>query len=459
MRRPKTIATALALAAALSAIPAGAQNMFAPMARVGDQVVTAYELDQRVAFNRALSAPGDLEALALEQLIEDRLRLIAAGLDDIDPTEEEVTEGMEEFASRANLSLDAFLAEIARFDVAEETFRDFVRAGLAYRLVVQERFGPLVGRSVGEAEVERAIARVEPRGRLEALLAEIILPADTPEREAEALRLAGELKSITSFERFSEAARRISFAATRDVGGRLDPLPLEGLPATIQAQLLSLSPGEVSDPIPLPGALVVFQLRGLEETTAAPAPPKAIDYAALYLPGGRSAQALAEAAAIDARVDDCDDLYGVARDLPPERLERGTRALDAIPADVAAQLALLDPGEVSLALTRAGGRTLVFLMLCGRDPLPEADEGAIGFEREPDSVTAQAASDEETAGEETAGEELAGAGETADAEGEAEAPPPELVAAQIRSARLQSFADAYLDELRAEAGVEILGRP
>ena len=428
----------IALLVALACGPAGAQNLFAPVARVGDQVVTGYELDQRVAFNRALNAPGDLEALSLDQLVDDRLRLLAADLDGVEPSEEEVAEGMEEFALRADLSLEEFVAQIARAGVAEQTFRDFVRAGLAFRLVVQQRFGPQA--EVSDADVEREIARVAPSGRLEASLAEIILPADTPENEAEARRIARELKSITSFEGFSEAARRVSFAASRDIGGRLDPLPLERLPAQIQAQLLSLSPGEVSDPIPLPQALVVFQLRGIEETEGEPEETRAIDYAAVTIPGGRTAQALARAAAVSAGADGCDDLYAAAAGLP---LERATRALDAIPADVATQLALLDPGEVSVELTRAGGRALLFVMLCERDPLPDAREAAIEVE---DSASALAS---EEAQADAAPEAAEGAA----------APPPRLVASRLRNARLAALAAAYLDELRAEAGVEILARP
>lgn len=447
MRRlPLTLA--LAAWAALAA-PAPAQNLFAPVARVGEQVVTRYELDQRAAFNQALGASGDLAALSLDQLIEDRLRLIAADLDGVEPTEEEVEEGMVEFAARADLSLEAFVALLAEAGVAEETFRDFVRAGLAFRLVVQARFGPQA--DVAEADIDRALSRVAPTGRLEVELAEIILPADTPERAAQSEALAAEIQAITGVEAFSAAAREVSFAATRDIGGRLDPLPIERLPPPIQEQLLSLAPGEVTDPIPLPDAVVLFQLRALREIGGTAEPPRAIDYAAFYIPGGRTPEALREAAALRASVDDCDDLYGAAEGLAPERLERGTQPLDAIPADVAAQLALLDPGEATATLTRAGGQTLVFLMLCERDPRPEADEVA---DVEGTSIAAPEAEDAPPPG---AAPGQASAAE--DGAGPAEAPSRDAVRSALRNQRLQSFADAYLDELRAEAGVEVLAQP
>ena len=433
MRRPMRLLLILLLMAA----PAAAQNLFAPVARVGDRVVTGYELDQRVLFNRALNAPGDLEAISLDQLVEDRLRLIAAEINGIDPAEEEVAEGMAEFAARADLSLEEFLAVIAQAGVEPETFREFVRAGLAFRQVVQARFGPQV--EVTEADVDRALDRIEPAGGLEVTLAEIILPADTPAREAESLALAERLREITTFEGFAAAAREVSFAATRDIGGRLDPIPLERLPGPIRDQLVRLEPGQVTEPIPLPEAIVVFQLRALRETGAEPEPTREIDYAAFYIPGGRSPEALGEAAVLRATVDTCDDLYGAAQGLPPERLERGTRPVDAIPADVAAQLALLDENEASVALTRAGGRTLVFLMLCERDPLPEPDETALAPEDE---------TEEDAPGETAEG-----------VEDEPAAPTPGQVRSRIRNERLQSYAEAYLDELRAEVGVEILARP
>jgi peptidyl-prolyl cis-trans isomerase SurA len=72
-------------------------------------------------------------------------------------------------------------------------------------------------------------------------------------------------------------------------------------------------------------------------------------------------------------VDTCNDLYGVAKGQPAEVLERGAKAPADIPRDIAIELAKLDPGESSTALTRSNGNTLVFLMLCKRTAASNAE--------------------------------------------------------------------------------------
>jgi len=143
-------------------------------------------------------------------------------------------------------------------------------------------------------------------------------------------------------------------------------MPLSNLPPQLRPQILALSPGEVTAPIALPNAIALFQLRDIEEIPSAAPTFSAIEYAAYYIPGGRSEAALAQAARIQSEVDTCDDLYGVAFGQPEEVLERGALAPAEIPQDIALELAKLDEGESSYALTRSGGQTLVFLMLCGR---------------------------------------------------------------------------------------------
>jgi peptidyl-prolyl cis-trans isomerase SurA len=143
-------------------------------------------------------------------------------------------------------------------------------------------------------------------------------------------------------------------------------MPLSNLPPQIRSQILALSPGQVTPPISITNGIVLFQLRGIEETDAPEATDVSLEYAAYYIPGGRSEAALKEAARIKGRVDSCDDLYGIAKGQPEEVLDIDTLPIADVPQDVAIELAKLDAGEVSTNLTRANGQTLVLLMLCGR---------------------------------------------------------------------------------------------
>ncbi|SFR10750.1 peptidylprolyl isomerase [Poseidonocella sedimentorum] len=408
MRRFSPLAAILALPLCLglgllSALPASlsAQALFSPVIRVNDQVITAYELRQRERLLQALRNPGDLGALAREGLIEDRLRREAARAAGLALTDEQIREGMTEFAGRANLSLEQFLQVLASQGVDAATLRDFVEAGMGWRELVRARFSARA--QVSEDEIDRALAGGSgDASGVRVLLSEIILPAP-PGEAAAAQATAERISRLTSIGAFAAEARALSYAPTRDQGGRINWMPLSQLPPALRGIVLGLTPGEVSDPLPLENAIALFQLRAIEETGAPEQSFAAIDYASFYLAGGRSEETLAQAARIAARADSCDDLYGAAKGLPEEQLERSVLPPDQVPQDVAIELAKLDPGETSTMLTRNEGQTLVLLMLCGRTA--EAAEGA-------DRGT---------------------------------------VATQLRNAKLAAFADSYMAELKADA--------
>lgn len=354
---------AAVLALALAPLGAAAQGLFSPAVSVNDSVITGFELQQRAAMLKLLNAPGDPLTVAREQLIDDRLRLQAALDAGIRPSTEDILDGMTEFAGRANLSREEFVRALEGNGVAEQTFRDFVRAGLGWRMLVQQQF---TGRaSISDAEVDRALSSQGGSSSVRVLISEIIMPM-TPANQTKVRERAQRISELTSTSAFSAQARRFSATQTRANGGRLPWRDLNELPAPLRPILLGLRPGEVSDPIPLQGAIALFQLRDIEETGFKSGEVSALDYAAYYMPGGRSEKTLAQARVLKGRVDRCDDLYGIAKGQPAEVLERGTLAPSKIPTDIAYELSKLDAGEVSTALTRADGQTLVFLMLCGR---------------------------------------------------------------------------------------------
>ncbi len=284
---------------ALAPMATTAQNLFAPVAKVNDRVITAYELSQRMAFLTLLRAPGDIRELATKQLVNERLQLTAADTMGIVLKDELVEEGMSEFAGRVNMETPQFLTAIAQGGVAAETFRDFVSAGMIWREVARARFTGRI--NITEAEIDRAAAGT------------------------------------------ASGSRQVS-----------------------------------------------------------------LEYAQYFIPGGQSSAALARAQKVRLEVDTCDDLYTIAKGQPEDVLVRDVLSESEVPGDIARELAQLDDGEVSTALTRNSDQTLVFLMLCGRTALLDEDISR------------------------------------------------EEIRIQLSNQRLAVMANSYLEDLRADAYIEIL---
>ena len=402
------IRSAAVICAALMFKPVAgaAQGLFAKVAQVDESVITEFEVQQRSRFLQVMGSPASSRAEVLDELIKDRLRDGATMQSGVVLSPEDLQTGLSDFAARSNLSAEELVEGLESAGVARETFRDFVATSLVWRDYIRARFGNRV--QISDAEIDRAMSSVGANTNIEVLLSEIIIPAP-PERAEAVIERAEIIAASTTEAEFSNYARRFSATASRGNGGRLKWLPIAQMPPTLRPILLALAPGQVTAPLPIPDAVALFQLRDIRETSVARKDFAAIEYAAYYIAGGRAPEALGRARAIRAQVDRCDDLYGIAKGQPESMLDRGSLPPSEIPPDIALELAKLDPGEVSTALTRADGETLVFLMLCGRTPvLPEDQE----IDRE-------------------------------------------AVSAQLRNQRLSAFSDALLEELRAEATIRI----
>jgi peptidyl-prolyl cis-trans isomerase SurA len=400
--RPTLRTLLFALASSLVLAPGlvTAQGLFSPAFIVNDKVVTNYEIDQRAKLLALLRVPGDPVELARKQLVEERLKIEAAQALGLTPKQDEIEAGMAEFAGRVNLDTEQFLQAIGSGGVSKESFVSFVQAGIVWRSVVQARFARKV--QVSERDVDRAIQAAGSGSAMRVLLSEIIIPAD-PANAAAVQEQASELSQITSLEAFARAARQYSAAPTRGTGGKINWMPISNLPPALRPAILALAPGQVTDPIPLPNTVAVFQLRAIEETGSSDLDYAAIEYATYLIPGAQSGAAQAEAAKIKANIDTCDDLYGVAKGKPAELLERVSKKPAEIPADIALELAKLDRHEVSTALTR--GDALMMVMLCTRTPAIAADVVR------------------------------------------------EDVIAQLQNSRLERYANGYLEELKADARI------
>ncbi len=360
----RALALIIALATlVLGAAPIQAQNLFAPRVYVNDRAITEFEVQQRIQMLRLFQSPGDLEKESVKALIEDRLRMSAAKAMKITATPDQIKAGMEEFASRANLNAEQFVAALAQGGVSAESFRDFVEAGLVWREVVRATYAGRI--AISDAEVDRALAKGDGTAGVRVLVSELVIPAGPGQEQAALARVKQIREQVTSEGSFANLARRNSASATATRGGRLEWMPLANLPAAIAPVILALAPGEVSQPVNLGGAIGLFQLRAIEKSAGTGVGAVNIDYAQYTLPAATGA---ADAAALRAKIDTCNDLYGVAKGQPADRLIRETKPASTLPANLGRALASLDPGE---STDFPSGAAHVFVMLCARDPVPE----------------------------------------------------------------------------------------
>jgi len=341
------------------------QSPFSAAVTVNGRAVTYYEIDQRAAFLELLNAPGNLAANARDTLIDERLQAEVGDRLGLMAETEQVDAGMEEFTARANMDVPTFLAALQSEGIAEETFRDFVAAGVTWRNVVRQRFGQRS--QVTEDEIDRALTLAASDEGAQINFAELVIPV-TPDTGSEVRARIAQLAETLdgSLGGFAAAARENSAAGSALQGGSVGWRPLSSIPPQLRAILLPMEIGGVTEPVPLGNAVAIFQLLGLEERGFVTPEVTAVEYAEVLIPGG--AAAMAEAVALRDSLDTCDDLYGVR----PGGFSITTLPVADVPGDISVELARLDANEVSMALTRANGTQLLFVMLCERSvELPE----------------------------------------------------------------------------------------
>lgn len=333
-------------------------NPFQPVVYVNDSAVTRYEIDQRVRFLQILRAPDNDRASAEKALIDERLRTFAAKQAGISASNEQINAGLEEFASRGNMSVDQFVQALRQAGVDRQTFEDFVSSGIIWREFVRER---VVGQArVTDAEVDQEMKKVIETPRVTSVsLSELIIPAP-PGQEAQVMAQAEDIVQSTRTEAdFAAFARQYSATPSAQNGGRLPTTPLANLPPSLRPIILQMQPGQISQPLAVEGAVVLFFLRDTHGTLRPGAQEQELDYLRVRLATTQ------EAARLSATADTCDDLLAQTSNLPADRILRQTVRQGQVPTGEAIRLAVLDDNETTVI---SYGGAVDLLMLCKRAP-------------------------------------------------------------------------------------------
>ena len=209
----KLASTLLAVGLCLAVTGGVAQAQTAIKVVVGNQPITNYEIAQRAKFIQLTQRVSNATKLATDELIDEKLQLEEARKRGIVVSEGEVNDAYAGIASRLKMSGDQLTKGLRSGGVDAKTFKDRLRAQIAWGKVVREKFRATV--SVSEQDVIAALQNKLEPGKEKATTTEydlsqviFVVPANAAgavagQKQKEAEQLRG---------RFTSCAEGLAFA-------------------------------------------------------------------------------------------------------------------------------------------------------------------------------------------------------------------------------------------------------
>ena len=133
------IMTAILLLSPFTAM-AQSTNTFKVAVEVNDQIITNYEISQRIKMLEIFGAKSVSKKEVINSLINERLYTYSATELGALPNNSEIDKGLDDFAKRGNLNKKDLLAYLNTRNVSQETLLAYITSGLTQRKVIQKKF-------------------------------------------------------------------------------------------------------------------------------------------------------------------------------------------------------------------------------------------------------------------------------------------------------------------------------
>ncbi|MEQ8666186.1 MAG: peptidylprolyl isomerase [Rhodospirillales bacterium] len=235
---------------------------------VNEEVVSAYDLGNRIRMVIALSnlpnrpeVQRQLAPQILRSLIDERLRLQEAESMGIEVDPARVDQALASVAERNNMSVEQLMSEFDRRNLDPDTLVQQLKAEIAWSQTIFSRYSQLA--NVTDAEIDAAVREAEESlGKPEYNIAEIFLSENATDSPAEirrqATRLVQQLRQGASFPALAQSFSQLPTASN---GGAIGWVRPDQLSDEVAQRVTRMSPGSVSDPIPVTGGIYIIMLR------------------------------------------------------------------------------------------------------------------------------------------------------------------------------------------------------
>lgn len=334
---------------------------------VNDQVISLYDVDQRVDLFFATSGiqktPQMNERMreqVLRSLVDEKLQLQEAKRVEIKIEDDEIKRRMESLAGESSMTLDGIKSFLDENKIEAEALEGQLHAELAWRQFVRRSFGGRV--KVGDQEIDEQYNKaVRAVNQTRYLVSEILLNLDAFANEQQVAQLSNEIvKQLQSGVDFAAVARQFSIAPTASRGGQLGWITTEQLDARLGAVLRQMQPGQISRPIPTNAGVTILALADKRAGGSDPAKNK-FDILTVGFSKGTKVSRIDKFIA-DFRT--CRSAQASAKKLNATAKRTGLREWRALPDAMAVAVRDLEAGKLSPPLNTADGTSL--FIVCDR---------------------------------------------------------------------------------------------
>ena len=375
-------------------------NLYKATARVNGDVITATDIDQRLALvllaNQGKIGDEERERLRqqiLRNLIDESLQIQEAKALELEVKQADVDQRYALVSQNFKRTPKQMSEYLSQNGSSDRSIKRQIQAELAWQRVLGRKVTPFI--NISEEEVKSIVDRLNAsKGTKEYDLGEIYL-SGTPETMEETGKTAAQImQQLQQNGSFVAYARQYSEATTASVGGRLGWIRAEQLPTQLAEAASTMQVGQIAGPIPLPGGVSILLMYDQRQVLTADPRDATLSLRQLSItfpPGASKASAapLVEKFAIETRkINGCGPTGGIQNVIEQTKADMvdDELAVRTLPPQLQDTLLAMQVGQVTppFGSVEEGVRVLV---LCGRDDPqvangPSVDQISAGLEEE-----------------------------------------------------------------------------
>ena len=379
----ETPATNLAIPGNVQLYGDGKPNVYRPSAIVNGEVITATDIEQRMALIRIANNNMELPAEEIQRLrqqvfsnlIDEKLQIQEARAAKIDIDENVINEQFARLAARFKQTPEEFSKYLESKGSSAAAVKQQIRGEFAWDRLLSRNIQSTT--NVSTDEVEAVVKRLqEAKGQDELHLGEIYLSVTPENADAVMANAQKIIQALQAGGSFAAYARQFSEASTAVVGGDLGWVRPATLPPSMAQAALNMQPGQLVGPVEVPGGISILLMIDRRQVLTADPRDAVLSLKQVSLdfaPGTTEAKAselASQFAEATRSIAGCGAADDIAAKLGANVVSRDNISMRALPPQLQNTLINMQIGQVTPPFGAAKEGVSV-LVLCGRD-LPES---------------------------------------------------------------------------------------